>query len=525
MITAEPPLIAALRDPACYPQPVKDVRLMETHISWVFLTGEWVYKLKKPVDLGFLDFTGLAARRHFCEEELRLNRRLAPSIYQSVIEIRGTPNRPRVEGAGPLLEYAVRMREFPQGALASELLNRGALTAAHIDALAQRIAEFHASAARSPGSSAFGTPESLLKPALDNFDALESALVDTPAREALRTLRGWTVREYIALRSVFAARRQDGFVRECHGDLHLRNIAVLDHQPTPFDCIEFSDALRWIDVMSEVAFLVMDLADRGRRDFGWRFLNRYLECTGDYAGLAVFRFYLVYRALVRAKVHVLRAQQSGIPHAERQRLTAVARDYVTLAQGFSADARRALVITHGVSGSGKTFASASFIEIAGGVRVRSDIERKRLHGLAALARSDSAPDAGIYTAPATRATYERLLHLADLAVCAGYPVLVDAAFLERRERDTFRAHAARLHVPFAIVAFDAPVATLKARVAQRLADGTDASEADLAVLQRQLQYRQQFSAEEAPSVFPVDTREPVTPDTWKTLLKRLALPA
>ncbi|HEX6003643.1 MAG TPA: AAA family ATPase [Burkholderiales bacterium] len=521
----EAELAEALLQPTAYPHSVGRISLIETHISRVFLTGEWAYKVKKPVNLGFLDFTTLDARRRYCEEELRLNRRLAPTIYQSVVEIRGSPERPRIEGTGPVLDYAVKMREFPQGALASEMLDRGELTAAHVDALALCIAQFHGGVGRAGPDAAVGAPEAILKPALDNFGALEAHLDDGATADALRRLRGWTAREYVALRSLLAARRQDGFVRECHGDLHLRNIVILDGRPVPFDCIEFEEALRWVDVMSEIAFVVMDFADRQRADLGWRFLNAYIQATGDYAGLAVLRFYLVYRSLVRAKVHALRARQSGLDHGERERLECAARDYVALAQRFVADVRRALVITHGVSGSGKTWSTQSFIETAGAIRVRSDIERKRLHGLAALARSDSAPDAGIYTTQATRATYERLLHLADLIVCAGYPVLVDAAFLERRKRNTFRDHAARLHVPFAIVAFDAPVATLRARVARRLADAADASEADLAILERQLAYRQAFFAEEAPSVFAVDTREPVAPDTWKPLLKRLALPA
>jgi len=302
-----PPLFAALLDPACYPHPVAGVRVLETHISWVLLTGEYAYKIKKPVGLGFLDFSSLELRRHYCEEELRLNRRLAPELYLDVVEIRGTPGAPRIGGEGPLLEYAVRMREFPQAALASRALASGAFGAAEVDALAALVARFHEGALRAPESERFGSPDVVLADALQNFEQLLPLVKSAPDDRALRELRLWTKREFAARGEALAARRKQGFVRECHGDLHLRNIVLLDGRPVPFDCIEFNAELRWIDVMSEVAFLAMDLEDRGRRDLAWRFLGRYLEATGDYAGLAVLPFYLVYRALVRAKVHLLRS--------------------------------------------------------------------------------------------------------------------------------------------------------------------------------------------------------------------------
>ncbi|HET9663592.1 MAG TPA: aminoglycoside phosphotransferase, partial [Burkholderiales bacterium] len=257
-------LITALLRPDGYPHPVASVRLIETHISWVLLTGSWAYKIKKPVNLGFLDFTTLESRRHFCEEELRLNRRFAPRIYESLVKICGTAQHPRIEGAGPVVDYAVKMREFPQEALASEMLARDALTVRHVDWLAQGVANFHGGAARADAASVFGTPDSVLKPALDNFQALDRCLSGHAVGEALRALREWTEREYALRETAFAARRKEGFIRECHGDLHLRNIAVLEGEPVPFDCIEFDERLRWIDVMSEIAFVVMDFEDRRR---------------------------------------------------------------------------------------------------------------------------------------------------------------------------------------------------------------------------------------------------------------------
>ena len=513
--------LLARQRPESYPHPVGAIRIVETHISWVLLTGTWAYKIKKPVDLGFLDFTTLDARRRYCEEELRLNRRLAPGIYDAVVEIRGTLTEPRIEGAGRVLEYAVKMCEFPQEALASEMLSHNSLTSAHVDRLAAGIAAFHDRAARAGGTSPFGMPEAVLTPALDNFETLEACLDRAMARSG-QTLRDWTRREFAKRQTAFETRRSDGFVRECHGDLHLRNIVVLDGEPVAFDCIEFDERLRWIDVMSEVAFVLMDFEDRGHRDFGWRFLNAYLEATGDYAGLAVLRFYLVYRALVRAKVHALRAGQSGVDDKERQRLDRAACQYVALAERHTSDSVRAVIITHGVSGSGKTTATQSLIETAGAVRVRSDIERKRLHGLAPLARTRSVFGTGIYSGEATRATYDRLLQATAAIVEAGYPAVVDAAFLRRSEREPFRAFAERSGAGFVILAFEAPRGILRERVTRRLGAGADPSEANLDVLERQLDLREALKQDEERSAIRVEPCTAAAPDYWRSVVERAA---
>ena len=514
-------LITALLQPGCYPHSVGTVRLIETHISWVLLTGYWAYKIKKPVDLGFLDFTTLEARRDFCDQELRLNRRLAPQIYEAVVPIVGTPAAPRIESPGQAIEYAVKMREFPQDALASEMLARDALTPHHVDVLAQLVADFHGRAARADSESDFGTPEAVLKPALDNFEVLQQCGSDAAGEGTLRTLRLWTEREYAARARAFAERRSTGFIRECHGDLHLRNIAVLRGGPVPFDCIEFNERLRWIDVMSEIAFVVMDFEDRRRSDLGWRFLNRYLEATGDYGGLELMRFYAVYRALVRAKVHALRARQPHIAPRERARLDAVVMEYLELATRLAQSAKQAIVITHGLSGSGKTTATQAMIERLGAIRVRTDNERKRMAGMCALARTGSAPDAGLYTKEFTVATYARLQATVRSIVQAGYTAIVDAAFLKRSERDTFRDLAATLNVPFVILALEAPREVLMERVQQRLEGAADASEADPAVLQRQFASYDPIGADEESAALRVNTNEPVPASAWERLVQRL----
>jgi hypothetical protein len=516
---AAPPLFAALLDPACYPHPVSGVRVLETHISWVLLTGEYAYKIKKPVNLGFLDFSSLELRRHYCEEELRLNRRLAPELYLDLAEIRGTPGAPRIGGDGPVLEYAVRMREFPQASLASRALAGGAFGAAEADALAALVAGFHAGAPRAQAR--FGAPDTVLANALQNFEQMLPLAKAAPDDRALRALRRWTEREFEARSRVFAARREQGFVRECHGDLHLGNIVLLEGRPVPFDCIEFNDSLRWIDVMSEAAFLAMDLEDRGRRDLAWRFLNRYLEATGDYGGLAVLPFYLVYRALVRAKVHLMRSRQSGLRRPERARLTRAFEDYLRLAGRLAAPERPALILAHGLSGCGKTTLTQPLVEALGAIRVRSDLERKRAHGVAPLASSGSGAGGGLYTAVINAATYRRLGELAQEALRAGFPAVVDAAFLKRAERDAFRAIAERLDAPFTILDFHAPLEVLRARITQRLARADDASEADLAVLEHQLRAREPLTPAEVAASCAVDATVPAAHEMWRPLIERL----
>jgi predicted kinase len=283
--------------------------------------------------------------------------------------------------------------------------------------------------------------------------------------------------------------------------LHLGNIALIGGKVTLFDCIEFNASMRWIDVMSDVAFLVMDLRDRKRPDLAARLLNAYLEQTGDYAGLAVLRFYVAYRALVRAKIAILRLAQT-VGNGERQRLIDEYRGYLALATaaaGQHVDAARerpSLIITHGVAGSGKTTRAQAVVDSIGAIRIRSDVERKRLAGRHALARTASATGEGLYTAERDRQTYERLAALARIVLAAGYTAIVDAAFLRRWQRDLLRDVAIGLKLPFRIADCSAPGPVLRDRVAKRHEHGRDASEATIDVLEYQLAHADPLSSEE-----------------------------
>lgn len=474
---AQATLVAAML--TTLPAPVE---MVETHISWVLLSGDFAWKIKKAVDFGFLDFSTLERRRFFCEEELRLNRRLAPSLYLEVVSITGTPIAPILGGDGEAIEYAVKMRRFPATAQFDDMLARGELKAAHLDAVAQKMAAFHRQAEIAAPDSPFGTSDAVRQPAQQNFTQIRRSLDNPDDLVRLENLRAWSEQAFQRLSARFAQRKHEGHIRECHGDMHLGNLAWFEGEAIPFDSLEFNENLRWVDVISEVAFLVMDLHDHGRPELAWRTLNRYLEDSGDYAGLSVLRYYLVYRALVRAKVAALGGTQPVLAGAALARC----REYLALAESFTRPAAPFLLITHGLSGSGKTTLSGQLATLLGAIRIRSDIERKRLFGLDGMARSGSPLDGGLYSPQGHRLTYQRLADLCKIVIEAGWPVIADAAFLQRAERQAFRVLAQDLDADYAILDLQAPPEVLRQRVAQRERTGNDASEATLAVLEKQL---------------------------------------
>jgi len=488
-------LIRRLGDPACYDHAAGPVRVIETHISHVLLTGEFAYKLKKPLNLGFLDFSSLDKRLAACREEVRLNRRLAPAIYLDVVPITGTPDAPRINGTGEAFEYAVKMRQFPPDATLDRLDAQGGMRARQVEAIATTVARFHLQdCARAGEDSPWGSPEKVWQPVAQNFLQIAPRLEDPADRRQLDALHAWSEAEHARLTPLLAARKRDGFVRECHGDLHLGNLAWVNDQLLVFDCLEFNPELRWIDVMSEVAFAWMDLLQRGHPDWAWLFLNDWLEITGDHAGLALLRYYAVYRALVRAKVAAIRSgQTTGAGH---DAALAETRALLKLASTLTRPLPLRLDITHGLSGSGKTTVTRTLMQTPGAIRLRSDVERKRLAGLDALARSGSGVGRQLYATDATRRTYEYLARRAGEILDAGWPVIVDATFTARWQRDLLREAARIRKVEFRIVDFPVPVATLRERIVQRSRSGNDASEADLAVLQHQLDTEEPLAADE-----------------------------
>jgi aminoglycoside phosphotransferase family enzyme/predicted kinase len=476
-------LIVSLRDPRRYPDQASQVEHLETHISHILLAGGFAYKIKKPVSLGFLDFSDLNARRFYCEEELRLNRRTAPGLYLQVIPICGTEEKPIFNGEGAAIEYALKMRRFSQRSLFSKLLDRGELTSEHIESLAANIASFHGNIEKARDADAFGTSRLIERQSRQNFTQLASLL---PGRaEELKELRHYVECAHANLTNTFNERKRLGFVRECHGDLHLDNITFFDGDVALFDCVEFNADLRCIDVMSDLAFTIMDLCFRGRHDFASQLLNSYLEHTGDYAGVVVLRYYIVYRALVRAKIEALRDSEQEIIGA-----------YLRLARRFAFAANPAILITHGVSGSGKSTLTKKLLEDLGAIRVRSDLERKRLFDFARDAATVSPLAQGLYSPEASDKTYERLEEVARTIVDAGFPVIVDAANLKRRQRQRFEKLATTQNAPFVVLSCRASAGELRVRINERRDRGGDPSEADEAVLEHQLATQDSLTSDE-----------------------------
>jgi hypothetical protein len=501
-------LVAALRAAAAYPHPVGTIEVIETHISSVLLAGEHAYKLKKPVNFGFVDFSTLERRRRFCEEELRLNRRGAPQLYLDVVPITGSRRDPRIGPAGAEgFEYAVHMRRFDDEARLDRVARAGGLTRGHVDRLAANIAAYHAQSAPAPGGSVYGAPDLVWRWADENLGSLERARLGPADAARIRELRDWTRTEFERRAGLFEQRRAAGHVRECHGDLHLGNLVLLDGAPLPFDCIEFNDELRYIDVVNDVAFAFMDLIDHDLAPLAWRFLGGYCERSGDYEGLATLRFYAVYRALVRAKIALLRGRQEGTPPDEQAADTEALNRYVEVARGLSFPPKPQLVLMSGVTASGKSTVAALLAEQLGAVRLRSDLERKRLFRIAPAdhAGAGSGPGGGIYTAGATQRTYARLALLAGTLLDAGITPIVDATFLRRDQRQAFRDLARDRGVPAVIVACAAGPGALQARVAERLARGGDPSDATQEVLDRQLALREPLSVDEQSCAMQVDT--------------------
>lgn len=522
------PFIRGLLRPEAFDHPVESLHVLETHISWVVLTGTYAYKLKKPVNYGFVDFSTLEQRRFYCEEELRLNRRLAEDLYLTVKPVYGPRDQASFVGTGQPIEFAVQMRQFPQSCLLPAVLARGELTAELLDRLAGDVGRFQQTAAVASPETPYGTPQSVLAPVMENLRVLQALTVTKPSvSDLLDSLQRWTEQTFPRLEPVFTARKTMGFVREGHGDMHLGNMVLREPANKPersslhavaasepriqvFDCLEFNPALRWIDVINEIAFVVMDLADRGRSDLGTRFLNSWLEATGDYAGLKLWSWYYSYRALVRAKVAALRLSQKDVTTDEVETLSHQLHEYLQLGWQATVPRKPCLVITCGVSGSGKSYWSRELAAAWGYVRLRSDVERKRLF-----------PNySHRYTPQATETTYWKLLEIARDLLREGFGVIVDAAFLRRDQRELFRNLARTLHVPCQLIEFSAPRAILEQRIAARRQRGEDPSEATLDVLSQQLAQREPVDAEEGWPVISCDTS---LPDIFEQL--RNILPA
>lgn len=463
----------------------RPVRLFETHISWVLVTADIAYKFKKALRYEFLDFSTLSARHHYCMEELRLNRRFSPMLYLDLVCIAGTPEAPSIDGAGAPIEYGVKMRAFPQSALWSQRLAIDAITVAEVDALAGKVAQFHKHAAVAPDSSGWGSPDAIRTAAVENLSEI-AAIAATGSAKALGDVMAWQAEQCQRLAGAFESRKARGFIRECHADLHSANILTLQGEVCVFDCIEFNESLRWIDVIDDLSFACMDLAYRQRRDLAARLLNQYLALTGDYEGLGVLRFYRTQRALVRCKVALLRETQRCRGEVGASEELSESQRYLQCALESARRCSPLVMIMHGFSGSGKSTLARQLVELFDAVALRSDVERKRMLGLNPRTRAGAAPDAGAYDRSTTQRTYCRLHQLARRVVNAGLPVVVDAAFLKRPQRDLFNELAKELGAPFFILNMQTDECNMRERIISRSNQQQDPSDAGPETLAHQL---------------------------------------
>ena len=510
-------LVKHMLRPSFFGPSEPEAELIETHISWIFLSGDYAYKMKKPIDFGFLDFSSHDKRHYFCTEELRLNRRFAPELYLEVIPVGGTIDQPLLERE-PALAYLVKMRRFPQENQLDRMLAADKLHVAVLIEFAEKIAAVHLQAAKADPHSHFGTPENVIKPVRQNFEQIRAALPDNTPIRTINTIDDWSETSFSALQPVLLARREEGFIREGHGDMHLANMAWFHDKPLLFDCIEFNENLRWIDIINDIAFLVMDLDDRGRNQFAWAFLNAYLRHTGDYDGLKLLRFYQVYRAMVRAKVLCLRLQQPGLSTREQQADLERLETYLTLAKRYTHTQPPQLIITHGLSGSGKTTFINELAPHIGAICIHSDLERKRLHHLENSQSGSSAIQQGIYSTAANEKTYTHLGNLADHILAAGFNVIVDATFIKQSQRQKLQQLATTRQCPLIILDFQLSEERLHQRIKQRAKRGDSWSDADETVLDYQLTCAEPLTAAEKNISIRIDEQT-----TVKTVAKRLYL--
>jgi uncharacterized protein len=507
MQSSLPEDLCALLEPQAYPHPVGWVQLIETHISWVLLAGEFAYKIKRPVRYAFIDLRDPERRRFLCEEELRLNRRFAPELYLEVSRITRDDGRARIGGQGPVLENAVRMRRFDQEETLDRLLARLQVGPEELEAFGRQLANIHTGLPAAPTGSAWGRPAAIQALVARNLDECVEAARAFGAEEAAIALRS-PLQECLALAGeTMAARRANGRIRECHGDLHSRNVVRRDTRLVPFDCLEYEPAFRWIDVADEVAFLASDLSARERPLHAHAFVSGYLAESGDYHACRVLRLYEAHRALVRAKVAALSAADSG-GHAELEALRQEHGKLVALASRKLARHAPLLLLMCGLSGSGKTWMARQLAERLLAVHVRSDVERKRRAGLDALARSRSDVAAGLYSSGTSAQVYDDLARAAEDILQGGLAAIIDATFLRREQRMRFAQLGARMGAVVRLIHCEAPVHALRARVAARAVSGNDPSEADESVLDWQLSHFEPPRPEEPVETIRSQTAEP-----------------
>lgn len=459
-------LVEALRSPSIYPDNPKEVRVFETHISYLFFTGTYVYKVKKPVDFGFLDFTTLEKRRFFCRQEVRLNSRLSPDVYLGVEEIRDEGGRISLGGAGKTVEYAVKMREMPSEGMLSRLVSEGQAAPELMARIAQKIALFHKEAETSPEIAAFGDISVIKKNAQENFIQTVPYIGKSITREQYDFISARTIDFIDKNRGVFAERKTGGRVRDCHGDLHLGSICIEGECVHIFDCIEFNDRFRYSDTAADISFLAMDLELNDRVDLSAALLKYYIEFSGDSDIPLVLRFYKSYRAYVRGKVMSFMLDEEEVPQEQKAKALATARHYFGLA--YSYFMQPTLIIMSGLIGTGKTMVATRLSEAIGAKIIRSDVVRKKLAGVPLDEHRYEEFGKGLYTEDFSEKTYAALHKEALEPLKAGRPVILDASYKSKAERERAAAVSREPGARFFIIECLCDEKTVKSRLTERM---------------------------------------------------------
>jgi aminoglycoside phosphotransferase family enzyme/predicted kinase len=478
--------LKALLDPGAYDEPTASVGLIQTHVSFLFLTDTFVYKIKKPVDFGFLNFVTLDRRRFYCEEEVRLNRRLCPDMYQGVVEVRDSPAGACLSGQGAVIDYAVKMKRLPAERMLDKLLEQDAVGSGDISRIARAIGEFHLRAERNKEIDSYGSVEVIQRNWMENFLQVEPFLSRTLSAADLDLIREWVERFMAEYGNLFVERVAGGFIRDCDGDIHSENICLAD-KVYIFDCIEFNARFRFSDTAADVAFLLMDLEFRGRRDLAEVLLQEYCAVTGDRGILAVLDFYRVYRAFVRGKVESFRLDDPLIDDREKELARKSAHRHFRLARGFIS--RRTvtpcLIAFSGLMGAGKSTLARELSFELGLDLLSSDILRKELAGLTKTAHCRDGYNQGIYSLDFTRNTYREMFERAEETLRAGRSVIMDASFSRSADRAEAADLAQRLGARFRLFHAWCPDEVAKERLEVREADVSEVSDGCWELFSRQ----------------------------------------
>lgn len=488
-------LIKSLQNPKYFDHSVSEFHVYETHSSMILTTGEYVYKFKKPVNFGFLDYSTLEKRQYYCQQESILNCQLAKNLYLGIVPLYGNAEHPSFKQMGEPFEYAVKMRQFPQENMLPALLANREITIKMIEKLAEVIAAFHQQAPEVEANAYYGEAEHIHQFAIDNFTMIASLLTEAKELTKLKNIEAKTQSCFEKIKSILQKRKKNGKVRRCHGDMHLNNMVIIDDQPVIFDCIDFNEDFVWTDTMGDLGFLLMDIAEHNEPAFENLLLNRYLELTGDYSALDVLPYFCAYRAMVRAKIDQIRLSQPGLTKQETEVIQKHYDTCLKLAENYLTPHTVSLTIMNGFCGSGKSRESRNIVAKTGAIRLRSDVERKRLANLSLTTKTQSGLYQGLYDPKNTNVVYEHLMILAEQIIAAGYSVIIDAAFIRYNLREQFKNFAFKLNVPFKIISCQAPDNILRERVVKR-ESSNKISEGRLDVLDEQLKNHDPFTKDE-----------------------------